>query len=184
MLNVAGSSYTNITGADPPLRISAQPKMFKTIDFILTCQCLYFSSPMLSRSAWGLRYRFGHTGSFFISYCCRNIFIIRSGKAGQEGSAEGRAEGRRGRLEPDRDTGVTLWHVQIPSTELCLAQQHGTRKWATDVSPCCLATQTNACTCTTANKVIGAHCKQTHIYNIFILDCSGVVKRWTFLERS
>lgn len=31
MLNVAGSSYTNITGADPPLRISAQPKMFKTI---------------------------------------------------------------------------------------------------------------------------------------------------------
>lgn len=38
-----------------------------------------------------------------------------------------------GRVEPDRDTGVTLWHVQIPSTELCLAQQHETRKWATNL---------------------------------------------------
>lgn len=90
--------------------------------------------------------------TFFFSYWCRNIFISLSGEAGQAGSTERGAEGKRGHVEPDRDTGVTLWHVQIPSSELCLAQQNGTRKWAADVSPDCLATRTNARTCTLQPK--------------------------------
>ena len=76
-----------------------------------------------------------HKDTFFISYWSRNIFITLSGVSGQAASVERRAEGERGHVEPDRDTGMTLWHVRIPSTELCLAQQHETRKWATNVFP-------------------------------------------------
>lgn len=45
---------------------------------------------------------------FFISYWCRNIFITLSGVSGRAASVERRAEGERGHVEPDRDTGVTL----------------------------------------------------------------------------
>lgn len=76
-----------------------------------------------------------HKDTFFISYWSRNIFITLSGVSGQAESVERTAEGERGHVEPDRDTGMTLWHVKIPSTELCLAQQHETRKWATNVTP-------------------------------------------------
>lgn len=76
-----------------------------------------------------------HKDTFFTSYWSRNIFITLSGVSDQAESVERRAEGERGHVEPDRDTGMTLWHVRIPSTELCLAQQHETRKWATNASP-------------------------------------------------
>lgn len=78
----------------------------------------------------------GHTRTpSFISYWSRNIFITLSGVSGQAESMERREEGERGHVEPERDTGMTLWHVEIPSTELCLAQQHETRKWTTNIFP-------------------------------------------------
>lgn len=76
-----------------------------------------------------------HKDTFFIPCRSRNIFITLHGVTGRAESMERRAAGERGHVEPDRDTGMTLWHVQIPSTELCLAQQHETRKWATNVFP-------------------------------------------------
>ena len=92
----------------------------------VSCRSIEKRSPI---PAWS------HKDTFFISYWSRNIFITLSGVSGRAQSVERRAEGERGHVEPDRDTGMTLWHVKIPSTELCLAQQHETRKWATNVSP-------------------------------------------------
>lgn len=107
--------------------------------YIYPLYCTFLSySLMLSGSAQDhnrvpFNTSWSHENTFFISYWSRNIFITLSGVSGQAESLESRGEGERGHVEPDRDTCMTLWHVKIPSTELCLAQQHETRKWATNI---------------------------------------------------
>lgn len=73
---------------------------------VLQLEPLYTLARACSRPQ--LKTSWSHKDTFFTCYWSRNIFITLSGVSGQSESVERRAQGERGHVEPDGDSGMTL----------------------------------------------------------------------------